>query len=169
MKLYSLKQLIGGFLLVLLFIILFAVNITYKSPFMNIKMFLNPILISLSLCMLLYIFKLNELIKLNKAKLNKKDVFELNSCPHNYNEITELTTINNTKFTNTRCENDNSGISFYLDGDNNVCGEGVVNDDSGCFNRYNMRSEKCAKIDKYFEERDKEVLKNWVDYRNNCV
>ena len=169
MKLYSLKQLIGGFLLVLLFIILFAVNITYKSPIVNIKMFLNPILISLSLCMLLYIFKLNELIKLNKAKLNKKDVFKLNSCPHNYNEITEFTTINNAKFTNTRCENDNSGISFYLDGDNNICGEGVINDDSGCFNRYNMRSEKCAKIDKYFEERDKEVLKNWVDYRNNCV
>tara|TARA_B100000401_G_C52554562_1_gene600246 strand:+ start:192 stop:698 length:507 start_codon:yes stop_codon:yes gene_type:complete len=167
MKLYSLKQLIGGFLLVLLFIVLFVVNVTYKSPTLNIKMFLNPILISLSLCMLIYSFKLNELIKLKRAQLNKKDVFNLTSCPHGFTKNTEVTTIDNIDFNNKICRSDVHG-EFYLDGDKELCGEGVINDELGCFNKYNLRSEKCAKIDKYFEERDRSILNNWIDYTNNC-
>ena len=68
MEAYSLKQLIGGFLLLLIFIILFVVNITYNSPGLNINMFLNPILIVLSICIIIYVINLNETIKLKKKE-----------------------------------------------------------------------------------------------------
>ena len=170
MKTYSLKQLVGGFLLVLIFIILFVVNVTSNSDNspINIKMFLNPILVSLALCMLIYVIKLNELIKLKQSKLNKKDVFELKTCPHNFQELTEVTTINNKKFDNKKCNSANYG-DFYLDGDKNICGEDTINDSVGCFNRYTLRSTKCEKIEQYFKDRDEDILNSWVEYRNNCT
>tara|TARA_A100000164_G_C21707839_1_gene676691 strand:- start:150 stop:656 length:507 start_codon:yes stop_codon:yes gene_type:complete len=168
MKTYSLKQLVGGFLLVLIFIILFVVNVTFKSDALNIKMFLNPILVSLAICMLIYVIKLNELINLNKSKLNQKDKFELKSCPHDYKQIVDVTTINNKKIKNKKCDSTVHG-TFYLNGDKNICGEGRINDLNGCFNKYKLRKIKCDKINKYFEDRDKNILSNWVEYRNNCT
>lgn len=167
MKSYSLKQLFGGFILLLVFVTLFVVTVTYNSPMLNISMFINPILIVVAICMLIYVFKLNELIKLKKASLNKKDIFKLENCPKDFKEKIEVTTINNVKFTNKICESDVYG-SFYLDGDKNACGEGNINDENGCFNKYSSRIKKCEKIKKYFEDRDKEILKNWVEYTNNC-
>lgn len=168
MKTYSLKQLVGGFLLVLIFIILFVVNIVFKSNALNIKMFLNPILVALAICMLIYVIKLNELINLNKSKLNKNDTFELKSCPYDHKQSIDMTTINNKKFKNIKCDNAVHG-SFYLNGDKNICGEGIIDDLNGCFNKYKLRKIKCDKINKFFENRDKKILSNWVEYRNNCT
>ena len=167
MEAYSLKQLFGGFLLLLIFIILFVVNITYNSPGLNINMFLNPILIVLSICIIIYVINLNETIKLKKKELNKKDTFKLETCPNNYTKNTEMTEVNGVKFKNVSC---NSDIypTFHLNGDEETCGkDGQVNDERGCFNRYSLRKTKCEKIKELLKDNE-DVLDNWVEYNNYC-
>ena len=71
MQTYTLKQLVGGFLILAVFIIIFSINLTYKSD-LNLKMLFNPILIALAICMIMYIINLNETIKKKKKKLATK-------------------------------------------------------------------------------------------------
>ena len=47
MQTYTLKQLVGGLILAV-FIIIFSINLTYKSD-LNLKMLFNPILITLAI------------------------------------------------------------------------------------------------------------------------
>lgn len=168
MKLYSLKQLVGGFLLLLLFIVLFVINLTFKSGLVNIKMFLNPILVILAICLLIYVIKLNELIKLNKSKLKKKDTFNLDTCPNEYEPRTQIVNVDNKKYVDKLCYSDTYG-PVYLNGNPNICGTDTINDTNGCFNKYTLRDVKCKKIKDYYEKLDRNVLKNWVEYNNNCV
>jgi hypothetical protein len=157
MESYSLKQLFGGFILLAIFITLFVINITIKSS-INIKMLLNPILVSISICLLIYIISLNEHIKLKKKELTKIDNFVLKTCPTNFKQITEKTSDNKT---NIKCDSVNE--IFYLNGDDNTCL------DNGCFNKYSSKKEKCKKIKDFFKSKDQNILKNWIEYNNECV
>jgi len=137
MQTYTLKQLVGGFLILAVFIIIFSINLTYKSD-LNLKMLFNPILIALAICMIMYIINLNETIKRNKNKLaNNDDKFTFKTCPVDYKHSIERDNKQNIIFE--KCEGE---IDFNLDGNVQYCTKTDNGYDEGCFNKYSLREKK---------------------------
>lgn len=167
MQTYTLKQLVGGFLILAVFIIIFSINLTYKSD-LNLKMLFNPILIALAICMIMYIINLNETIKRNKNKLaTNDDKFTFKTCPVDYKHLIERDNSQNIIFE--KCEGD---IDFNLDGNKQYCTKTDNGYDEGCFNKYSLREKKCEKVKNFFTNEnglESEVLSKWTEYRNNCT
>ena len=79
-QLYTTKQVVGGLLLVILFIMVFILNMLNKEY----NMLITPILVGLTLCLLAYILVLNEIITTKKKLLLKKDKYVFKTCPNDY-------------------------------------------------------------------------------------
>ena len=182
MELYSLKQIIGGFALVVLFITLLIITVLLKNKKSPVNTFGNqpnvldysrlliPILVSITLALLIYVINLNQLITIKTNLFKKADKLIMQTCPDDYKkiiskdpDIDETPTIN--------CINSNRMIpSFYLQGNDDVC-TGEYNENNGCFNnKTTLRKEQCDNIKKFFEaDIDNEIVNSWTEYQNNCM
>ena len=164
MQLYSTKQVVGGFILVILFVLVFIVNAMKR----DLKPLLTPVLVGLTISLLVYVIILNDVITSKKKLLKSEDKFELKTCPASYNktmnfdgDITEIHCLDSSK----------SVPSFYLQGNENVCKNELV-ESNGCFNKISSRKQKCDNITNFFKtdtDTNGTILKNWSEYQNNCV
>tara|TARA_B110000259_G_scaffold153644_2_gene173950 strand:- start:2270 stop:2761 length:492 start_codon:yes stop_codon:yes gene_type:complete len=160
-QLYTTKQIFGGFLLAILFIMVFILNFLKKEY----TMLFTPILFGLTLCLLGYILILNEIITTKKNLLLKKDKHIFKTCPEDYS--TEVNFLG--KIKEIKCLNDQKTIPFfYLQTEENKC-----NTDLGCFNKITNRQDKCENIKKFFSVEESQIdgktLNNWSEYQNQCI
>ena len=160
-QLYTTKQVVGGLLLVILFIMVFILNMLNKEY----NMLITPILVGLTLCLLAYILVLNEIITTKKKLLLKKDKYVFKTCPDDY--TTKVNFLGKVK--EIECINSNKSISnFLLQSTEKKCDEGNY----GCFNKENNRTKKCENIKTFFQS-DTDVnggiLNNWAEYQNQCI
>jgi hypothetical protein len=159
-NLYTTKQVFGGLLLVILFIMVFAINILKKEY----NMFLTPILVGITLCLLGYILVLHEIIQTKKDLLLKKDKYNFKTCPDEYKQNVNF--FGNDK--EIECINSNKVIpAFYLQSNENKCAN-----KEDCFNKIQSREEKCNNIQAFFKTdtvSNGNTLNNWSEYQNQCI
>ena len=182
MELYSLKQIIGGFALVVLFITVLIINVLLKNKKSPVNTFgnqsntldysrlLTPILVGITLALLVYVINLNELITIKTKLFKKADKLVMQTCPDGYEKIISKDPDTDEKPT-VNCVNSSRMIpSFYLQGNDDVCA-GEYNENNGCFNnRSTLRKEQCDNIKKFFEtDIDNVIVNSWTEYQNNCM
>ena len=174
--LYTNKQVFGAFILLVLLMILILVNIGINDIGNTFSM---PVIISVVICLILYYTNLNESIKLRKKSILDVDKFEINSCPTNYEYISEGDGEGEGKVISCNLGegNDTEGMiqSFILNSDPNnpSCNTDAKISNNGCFNRFPLRITKCSKIQNFFENSEgntenKNTLGKWTDFQNEC-
>ena len=161
-ELYTTKQVVGGLLLVLTFIMLFILNMV-KNEY---NMLLTPILVGITICLLGYILVLNEIMNTKKVMLLKRDEYLFKTCPDNYKQNIKFIG----KVKEIQCMNENASIpSFLLQSTQEECDKNI-----GCFNKTLSRKEKCEEIKTFFKDdtainQDNGTLNNWSEYQNQCL
>jgi hypothetical protein len=118
-QLYNNKQIIGGFLLIIMLAILFASNILLNSGSgLNISYFVAPVVLTISILCIYYVIALNKSIKNTYDRYIRPTEYDYKKCPNNY---TTQSTPNEIK-----CEYDadNSDIEQY-----DLIGSGHCNED----------------------------------------
>ena len=83
--LYNNKQIIGGFLLIIMLAILFASNILLNSGSgLNISYFVAPIVLTISILCIYYVIALNKSIKNTYDRYIRPTKYKYKNCPNNY-------------------------------------------------------------------------------------
>lgn len=139
-QLYNNKQIIGGFLLIIMLAILFASNILLNSGSgLNISYFIAPIVLTISILCIYYVIALNKSIKNTYDRYIRPTEYKYKNCPNNY---TTQSTPNEIK-----CEYDadNSDIEHY-----DLIGSGYCN--NGYLDRVNGGASDYHSSDKSLEE-----------------
>lgn len=111
-QLYNNKQIIGGFLLIIMLAILFASNILLNSGSgLNISYFVAPIVLTISILCIYYVIALNKSIKNTYDRYIRPTKYKYKNCPNNYT----TTKKNYILSKEIKCEYDadNSGIEHY--------------------------------------------------------
>jgi len=111
-QLYNNKQIIGGFLLIIMLAILFASNILLNSGSgLNISYFVAPIVLTISILCIYYVIALNKSIKNTYDRYIRPTEYKYKNCPNNYT-TTKTNYILNKEI---KCEYDadNSDIEHY--------------------------------------------------------
>lgn len=161
-QVYTIKQVVGGLLLVVTFIMVFILNMLKREY----NMLVTPILVGITICLLGYILVLNEIIKTKKELLLKKDNYQFKKCPDNYQQNTRFIG----KIKEIKCTNSNATIpSFLLQSTQEECDKNL-----GCFNKTLSRKQKCEEIKDFFKQdtevnQENGILNNWSEYQNQCV
>ena len=84
-QLYNNKQIIGGFLLIIMLAILFASNILLNSGSgLNISYFVAPIVLTISILCIYYVIALNKSIKNTYDRYIRPTEYDYKNCPNNY-------------------------------------------------------------------------------------
>ena len=111
---------------------------------------------------------------MRKKTILEVDEFEMNSCPSNYEYISDSEGLD------ISCKlsegNDTEGViqDFRLSSspDNSSCNTDAKIASNGCFNKFPLRIVKCNKIQNFFEntniESNKNTLNKWTDFQNEC-
>tara|TARA_B100001109_G_C18656233_1_gene377383 strand:- start:134 stop:529 length:396 start_codon:yes stop_codon:yes gene_type:complete len=93
--LYTNKQILGGFLIILIISLLFVVNLTMNygnvQYFTNVNLsyFITPLIFTLSIVAIMYIVALNKSIKTTLDKYILSDEFNMKTCPLGYDTIVD--------------------------------------------------------------------------------
>ena len=122
--LYNNKQIIGGFLLIIMLAILFASNILLNSGSgLNISYFVAPIVLTISILCIYYVIALNKSIKNTYDRYIRPTDYDYKKCPNNYT-TTKTNYILNKEI---KCEYDadNSDIEHYYLIGSGYCGSSV--------------------------------------------
>jgi hypothetical protein len=172
----------GGFYLIVLLFINLSIILSFNNP---IKLISKILAVFTSIILLLYLFDLNKMMKINqKGKINKT---KFTNCPEGYkkNIFTFGTKPNKNKVTS--CIKENSDLpttndnmpNYYTDkpneliilnyqgkNDKNPCGE------LNCFNKNILMDDKCKQIND-FTTKNKNYLStqikhNWDQYSMFC-
>ena len=84
-QLYNNKQIIGGFLLIIMLAILFASNILLNSGSgLNISYFVAPVVLTISILCIYYVIALNKSIKNTYDRYIRPTKYKYKNCPNNY-------------------------------------------------------------------------------------
>jgi hypothetical protein len=173
-ELYNMCHLMGGFILTILFFVVFTANIIMQpkgtdinvigSLNVNPSYFMVTFMVGIALSMLLYVLKINEYIYLQKKIITQGDNFDIKNCPPGFKKALS------DKGKNIRCESIDPGNpvpNFFLDGNNSQCAHDM-REENGCFNRYPTRFRKCNNLRDYFKIHT-QMLDTWTDFRDNCT
>ena len=84
--LYSNKQILGGFVLIIIIALLFIVNITLNNvnTRLNLTYFISPLIFTICVISILYISAMNKSIKNTLDKYVLPDTFNIMNCPEGY-------------------------------------------------------------------------------------
>ena len=161
-QLYNNKQIIGGFLLIIMLAILFASNILLNSGSgLNISYFVAPVVLTISILCIYYVIALNKSIKNTYDRYIRPTEYKYKNCPNNY---TTQSTPNEIK-----CEYDadNSDIEQYDLIGSGYCNNGYLDSvDNGAsdYRSSNKSLEDCIEL---CNQRDYCVYMAYVDNNGN--
>ena len=88
-NLYSNKQILGGFVLLIMIVLLFGVNIMVmnnNNSGVNLSYFVTPLVFTMCLISILYILAQKKSIQQTLDKYILPDNFDIINCPYGYNK-----------------------------------------------------------------------------------
>lgn len=160
-NLYTTQQVVGGLILIVLFLILFIANV--MKP--EMKMLFIPILVSITISLLAYVIVLTELITTKKNLLTQRSTFSFKNCPDGYEKRLNF----DGKIKEIQCFDSSQSIpSFFLQGNDDKCKTDLISA-NGCFNQINDREQKCENVRTFFNsDTTGDILNKWTEFQNQC-
>lgn len=167
----NMRQLIGGLLLIFIFLIVFGILImmklntstSYSITETDPSYFFVTLLFGITIATIIYMLKLSELIRLKNKLKRESDNFNISNCPPDYEKKSS------DKGLTIKCESNdqtNPIPSFYLNGTPDYCSVDKY-EENGCFNKSLNKANKCNRLRDYFKTHE-EMLAGWTDFRDNC-